>query len=58
MVAAHGSKLTGSQVIERQVDGAAPTVARLSSDLSLFQHIGSVNIRIVSQFRPAILRLF
>src|SRR5712691_10671758 len=57
MVTAHGSKLTGSQVIERQVNGAAPTVARLSGHISFVKHLGSVNIRIVPQLRLAILRL-
>src|SRR5258708_20252866 len=57
MVTAHESKFTCSQVIERQVNGAAPTVARLSGHISFFKHLGSVNIRIVPQLRPAILRL-
>src|SRR5215211_4204137 len=58
MVSAHGSKFTGSQVIERQVNGAAPAVTRLGGHVSFFKHLGSVDIRIVSQLRPAILRLF
>src|SRR5258706_5736949 len=57
MVTAHERKFTCSQVIERQVNGAAPTVARLSGHISSFKHLGSVNIRIVPQLRPAILRL-
>src|SRR4030088_3207430 len=58
MVTAHGSKLAGSQVIERQVDGAAPGVARPGGHISLLEHLGSVDIRVVAQLLPDILRLF
>src|SRR3954464_10120301 len=54
---AHASKLTGSQVIERQVNGAAPTVARPRGHISLFEHLGSVDIGVVPELRPAILWL-
>src|SRR4051794_27387971 len=54
---AHASKLTGGQVIERQVNGAAPTVARPRGHISLFEHLGSVDIGVVPELRPAILWL-
>src|SRR5919198_2256903 len=57
IVTAHASKLTGSQVIERQVNGAAPSVARLRSHISLFEHLGFVDIGVVSKLCPAILWL-
>jgi hypothetical protein len=58
MVTAHRGKFIGSQVIKRQVNRTSPTVARLGGYISFFKHLDSVNIRIVSWLRPAILRLF
>src|SRR6266542_5644076 len=43
VVTAHRSKLTGGQVIERQVDGAAPAVTRLGGDISVREHLGPVD---------------
>ena len=42
VVAAHGGEFAGGQVIERQVNGAAPAVARLRRHIALFEHLGSV----------------
>ena len=54
-VTAHAGKLTGGQVIERQVNGAAPTMARLRRHISLFEHLGLGDIGVMSELRPAIL---
>src|ERR1700730_13488115 len=57
IVTAHAGKFTGSQVIERQVNCAAPSVARLRGHISLFEHLSFVDIGVVSELRPAILWL-
>lgn len=54
----HGSQLTGGKVIERQVHGAAPAVARLRGHISVLDHLRPVDARVVPQFRPAIFWLF
>src|SRR4051794_19039714 len=57
IVTAHASKLAGSQVIEGQVNRAAPSVARLRGHIALLEHLGFVDIGVVSELRPAILLL-
>jgi two-component system sensor histidine kinase VanS len=57
MAAAHGSKVAGGQVIERQVDRAAAAVTRLSGHVALFDDLGPVDVRVVPRLRPAVLRL-
>src|SRR5579859_3203317 len=57
MVAAHGGKFAGSQVIERQVNGAATAVARLGGHISFFEHLRPLDVRVVPSFRPVIHRL-
>src|SRR6185437_8879625 len=54
---AHWGKLAGSKVIERQVNGAAPAVTRFDGHVSLFEHVGPADIRVVPWLRPAVLRL-
>src|SRR5919197_2978234 len=57
MVAPHWSQVSSGQMIEGQVNGATATVARSSCDVPPFEHLGSVDIGIVSWLRPAVLRL-
>jgi hypothetical protein len=57
MVPAHRSKFAGGQMVERQVNRAAPTVARLRGDISLCDDLEPVDVRIVPSFRPAVFRL-
>jgi hypothetical protein len=57
VVTAHRRKFVGSQVIQRQVDRAAPTVARLRRYIALVHHLGAADIRVVPALRPAVLRL-
>src|SRR5919106_273152 len=57
IVTAHASKLTGSQVIERQVHRAAPGVAGLRGHVSLFEHLGLADVGVVSELRSTILWL-
>ncbi len=47
MATAHWGEFTVSQVIERQVNGAAPAVTRLGGHVSIFDNLGSAYIRIV-----------
>src|SRR5437660_9533545 len=57
IVTAHAGKFAAGQVIERQVNCAPASVARLRGHISLFEHLGSVDIGVVSAFRPAVLWL-
>jgi hypothetical protein len=57
MTTAHGDEFTGVQVIERQVDGTAPGVARLGGHVALADHLAAVDVRIVALFRRAVLGL-
>src|SRR5262249_12597059 len=57
VLTAHRSKLTGGQVIERQVDGAAPAVTRPGGDISVREHLSPVHVRVVPDLRPAVLWL-
>src|SRR5579859_889700 len=57
MVTTHRNKFTGRQMIERQVNRAAPAVARPGGHVTLLEHRWPVNVRIVPQFRPAVLWL-
>ncbi len=57
MAAAHGGKLTGGQVVERQVDRAAAAVTRPGGHVALFDDLGPVDVRVVPPLGPAVLRL-
>src|SRR3954451_7921208 len=57
MVSTHRSTFAAGEVIERQVYRAAPAVTRLGGHISLCEHLGPLDVRIVPELRPAILRL-
>src|ERR1700683_4549313 len=57
VAAAHRSEITGSQLVQREVDGAAPAVARLGGHVPPFEHLRPVDVRVVPSFRAAVLRL-
>src|SRR2546421_5290304 len=57
VVAAHRHERPGGQLIERQVDGAAPGMARVRGYISLRNDVGPADVRIVPSSRPTIFRL-
>ena len=57
VITAHRNELTGGQVIERQVDGATAAVTRLGGDVAVREHLRPVDVRVVAELRPAVLRL-
>jgi hypothetical protein len=57
MVAAHLRQITRMELVERQVDRAAPAVTRLSCHVAVFEHGRPVDIGIVPSFCPSVFGL-
>ena len=58
VVTAHRDQLPGGQLIEREIDGASPAVARSRGHVTSFEHVGPFDVRIVPRLGEAVLRLF
>ena len=54
MATARWNDFTGGQMKQRQVNCAAPTVARSSCHISFLEHFESVDIRIVPSLLSAV----
>src|ERR1700722_9669977 len=53
-MASHRGQVARSQEVERQVNGASAAVTRLGGQISLLEHLGSIDVRIVAQLlRPS-----
>src|SRR5689334_22807526 len=57
VAAAHRRELTAVQMEERQIHAAAAAVARPRSGVTLLDHLGSFDVRVVPELGPAVLRL-